>query len=119
MFSRSVAMCFGVAEQTWTCSCLFFGASATGPSRDFNGLLRTSLLFMGGKGDSTKRSSDCVGLEFRPSHCKQSFIRGLTFELSGEHRQDALAAQRIIGYVAARPVWPAGGRPLERRVRPC
>ena len=71
MFSLSVAMRFGVAEQTWTCSCLFFGASATEPSRDFNGVLRTSLLFMDGKGDSTKRSSDRVGLGFLPSHCKQ------------------------------------------------
>ena len=70
-FLPSVAMCFGVTEQTWTCSCSFLGASATEPSRDFNGVPRTSVLYMDGKGDSTKRSSDCVGLGFRPSHCKQ------------------------------------------------
>jgi hypothetical protein len=42
---------------------------------------------------------------------------GLTFELSGRHRQGALAARRMIGLSASRPRCPAGGGPLEQRVR--
>ena len=52
----------------------FFGATATEPNRDFNGSQRTSLLYMGGKGDSTKPSPDCVGLGFWPLRCKEPFI---------------------------------------------
>ena len=70
----SVAMDPGVTEQAWTCNCLFFGASATEPNRDSNGSQRTSLLYMGGKGDSTKPSPDCVGLGFWPLRCKEPFI---------------------------------------------
>jgi hypothetical protein len=46
-----------------------------------------------------------------------SRLCGLTFELSGHHRQGAWAARRMIGLSASRPKGLAGGGPLERPVR--
>lgn len=43
---------------------------------------------------------------------------GLTFELSGDRREGALAAGGMMNHTRKRPAWLAGGRPLERRVRP-
>jgi hypothetical protein len=47
------------------------------------------------------------------------WLRCLTFELSGRHRQGAWAARCMMNAVgSARPRCLAGGGPLERRVRP-
>jgi hypothetical protein len=44
---------------------------------------------------------------------------GLTFELSGRRRQDALArTEKMYRVPQAGPRWPAVGAPLERGVRP-
>jgi hypothetical protein len=43
---------------------------------------------------------------------------GLTFELSGRHREGAWPAQRMMTLAVARAKRLAGGGPLERRVRP-
>jgi hypothetical protein len=53
-----------------------------------------------------------------PEHSQRSDRAGLTFELSGRHRQGAWAARRMICMTASRPKRLAGGGPLERRVRP-
>jgi hypothetical protein len=53
-----------------------------------------------------------------PEHDQRSDRAGLTFELSGRHRQGAWAARRMMCLSAARPKCLAGGGPLERRVRP-
>jgi len=45
-------------------------------------------------------------------------VRGLTFELSGRHRQGAWPVQRMMTLTGARAKRLAGGGPLERRVRP-
>ena len=43
----------------------------------------------------------------------------LTFELSGQQRQDARArAEKMYTVPRTGPWWPAVGAPLERRVRP-
>jgi hypothetical protein len=47
-----------------------------------------------------------------------TFPCGLTFELSGPHRQGAWAARRMMNHNASRPKCLAGVGPLERRVRP-
>jgi hypothetical protein len=44
-------------------------------------------------------------------------VAGLTFELRGARRRDALAAKRMMHHAASRPARLAGERPLERRVR--
>jgi hypothetical protein len=45
-------------------------------------------------------------------------VRGLTFELTGARRQDALArTQTMYRVPAAGPRWPAVARPVERMVR--
>jgi hypothetical protein len=44
-------------------------------------------------------------------------LRGLTFELSGRHRQGSWAARRMIFLTASRPKGLVGGGPLERKVR--
>jgi hypothetical protein len=43
---------------------------------------------------------------------------GLTFELSGGRRRGAWAARPMMTLAGSRPKCLAGGRPLERRVRP-
>ena len=46
-------------------------------------------------------------------------LRGLTFELRGPQRQDALArTEKMYRVPQAGPRWPAVGAPLERGVRP-
>ena len=53
----------------------------------------------------------------QPNRCSTACIRGLTFELSGRHRQGAWAASPMISTTGSRPKRLAGGGPLERRVR--
>jgi hypothetical protein len=48
---------------------------------------------------------------------RTAFMRSLTFELSGRHRQGAWPAQRMMTLAVARAKRLAGGGPLERRVR--
>ena len=50
---------------------------------------------------------------------ERGILRGLTFEVTGRQRQDALARTGTMYRVPqSGPRWPAVGAPVDRRVRP-